>query len=95
MLTYQMSYLGNTFEIKVSSRAALDVIKTQGARYNCTNKQIQTNPAYGAKSLQKQVAIAYGIPVENRNILRGRVNAPVNGTIIDMTEKTLRHALDI
>jgi len=92
---FRANYLGNTFEIKVSSQEAFDVLKDQGAYYNVKSKQILTKPAFGAKSLQKQIAIVYGIPIGNRNILRGRIDVPTNGTVIDMTEKTLRHALDL
>jgi len=95
MFKHRVNYLDGTFEIKVSSSSALNVLKEQGAYYNARTKQILTKPACGSKSLQKQIAIAYGIPISNRNILRGRVDVPTNGTVIDMTEKTLRHALDI
>ena len=90
------AHYGNTrFFVEVSSEKAFKSVKENGAYYHKRCKTLVTKPSCGGSSLQRVVAEAYGIELGDRNILRGRIDPPSEGIVIDMTEKTLRHAFDI
>ena len=93
-MKYSSEYNGKKFFIEVSSNKALNYIEENKAYYHSRNNCIITGPKAGGTSLQRKIAEIYGIKLDNRNILRGHVKEPFEGMIIDMTETTLRHALD-